>query len=114
MSIQGFVTGYQAGTNTTEQIIGATIVVIPAQLRMVRVAAMISGVGQVVVDVRINGNSVWTNPANRPTLNPGLSGAFTQYEPDRSALRPGDVVTLVSVNSGNKSQIIATAALEDP
>jgi hypothetical protein len=58
--------------------------------------------------------SAYTDPSHRPQLAAGLSGKFTGVHPDRSAVKAGDLVALVAVNSGNKSQIVATAALEEP
>lgn len=113
--IQGFLTGYVQGVPLAEQIIGTMIAPAPAQIRTVVAEAAAGGSGSVaIIDIRINGISCYSDPAHRPQLAIGQSGKFTSYKPDRSAVRPGDRVTLVAVSSGNKSELVATVALEEP
>ena len=113
--IQGFVTGHVVGIPAGNEVIGALVAPAPAQIRTVVAQAAAGGSGTVaIIDLQINGVSAYTNPANRPQLAAGVSGKFTSYQPDRSAIRAGDLVSLVAVSSGNKSQIVATAALEEP
>jgi hypothetical protein len=113
--VQGFLTGYVLGVPVAEQVIAALVAMAPARIRLVACQAAAGGSGTAaIIDLRINSVSCYANPANRPQLAAGQIGKFTSYPPDRSALRLGDLVTLVAVNSGNKSQIVATAALEEP
>jgi hypothetical protein len=113
--MQGFVTGYIAGVPSAEQIIGAMLACAPGTIRTVVAEAAAGGSGTVaIIDLRINGVSAYTDPAHRPQLAAGQSGKFTSYKPDRSTVRPGDRIALVAVSSGNKSEIVATAALEEP
>jgi hypothetical protein len=113
--IQGFVTGYVVGVPSANLVIGALVAPAPAQVRSVVAQAAAGGSGTpAIIDLQINGTSAYTNPSNRPQLGAGLSGKFTSVQPDRSAIRAGDLVSLVAVSSGNKSQIVATAALEEP
>ena len=108
-------TGFAVGVPAAEETIGALIAPAPAQIRTVVAQAAAGGSGTTaIIDLRINGVSAYTNPANRPQLAPGQSGKFTSVQPNRSAVRAGDLVQLVAVSSGNKSQIVATAALEEP
>jgi hypothetical protein len=114
-NIQGVLTGYITGVPSAEQMIAAMVAIAPAQIRRVYCQAAAGGSATVaVIDLRINSVSCYTNPANRPQLAAGQSGKFTSYPPDRSAVQPGDLIALVAVSSGNKSQIVATAALEEP
>jgi hypothetical protein len=113
--IQGYVTGYVVGVPTAAQVIGALVAPAPALIRTVVAQAAAGGSGSAaVIDLQINGVSAYTDPSHRPQLAAGLSGKFTSLHPDRSAVKAGDLVTLVAVSSGNKSQIVATAALEEP
>jgi hypothetical protein len=113
--IQGFVTGYVVGVPAGNEVIGALVAPAPAQIRTVVAQAAAGGSGTVaIIDLQINGTSAYTDPAHRPQLAAGASGKFTSYQPDRSAVRAGDLISLIAVSSGNKSQIVATAALEEP
>jgi len=106
-------TGYLESGGSNGLVLGAMIAVLPAQVRFVAAAA--SGGGTTtILDLRNNGTSVWTNPASRPTLTGASSGKFVSGPIDRSAVKPGDVLTLVMVQAGNKTQLVATVALEDP
>lgn len=113
--IQGFVTGYVTGVPAADQVLGALVAPAPSLIRTVVAQAAAGGSGSAaIIDLRINGQSAYTDPAHRPQLAAGQVGKFTGAHPDRSAIRAGDLVTLVAVSSGNKSQIVATAALEEP
>lgn len=113
--IQGFVTGYVVGVPSAAEVIGALVAPAPGQIRTVVAQAAAGGSGTVaIIDLQINGVSAYTDPAHRPQLAAGQSGKFTSFQPDRSAVRVGDLISLVAVSSGNKSQIVATAALEEP
>lgn len=113
--IQGFLTGYVETSPIAGQVIAACVATAPAVIRTVMVEADTGGsTTSAIVDLRINGVSAYTNPANRPSLGIGQTGKFLAPAPDRSAVQPYDRVTLVVVQNGNKAQIIATAALEMP
>ena len=55
-----------------------------------------SGAGNTVGDVLLNGTSIWSNAANKPTLLGTATGEFNNSRPDPNAqnLRPGDRLTL--------------------
>ena len=111
--IQGFLHGYLQTGGNNGQMIDMLVAVAPATIRRVIAVADAGGTGT-VLDVRINGTSVWTNPADRPTLAGGAGGRFLSGRINRSAIQPGDVVSLVMVQAGNKTNLAATVALEDP
>jgi len=109
------VTGYVVGVPAASEVIAALVAPAAAQIRTVVAQAAAGGSGTVaIIDLQINGVSAYTDPSHRPQLAAGQSGKFTSYQPDHSAVRPGDLVSLVAVSSGNKSKIVATAALEEP
>lgn len=113
--IQGFVSGYVVGVPAASEVIGALVATAPGQIRTVVARAAAGGSGTAaIIDLQINGVSAYTDPAHRPQLAAGVSGTFTSFQPNHSAIQPGDLVSLVAVSSGNKSQIVATAALEEP
>ena len=111
--IQGFVSGGTTSNPTANQVLAYYCACVPGQIRVVVAAASASGGTATILDVRKNGTSVWTDPAHRPTLAAGKSGAFTTYQPDRGNIRPGDLVSLVVVQAGNVDVAI-TAAIEEP
>ena len=112
--IQGFLHGFSAGGGSNGLILDAMVVPVPAQMRLVLAVCQAGGVSPTVLDVLLNGTSVWHNPADRPTLASGVSGKFKSGRINRSALREGDVLQLIVVSAGGGSQLAATVALEDP
>src|SRR5947209_3390030 len=49
-----------------------------------------SGAGNTVIDVLVNGVSIWTTAANRPTLAAASTGAFTISRPYNVTIKRGD------------------------
>lgn len=113
-NIQGFLHGFVAGGGSNGLVLDAMLAVVPGQIRLVAAACQASGAQPTVLDVLLNGTSVWTNPADRPTLGAGVSGRFKSGRINRSAVHPGDVLQLIVVSAGGGSQLTATVALEDP
>ena len=111
--IQGFISGGTTTNPTANQVLAYYCACVPGVIRIVMAAASASGGTATILDVRKNGTSVWTDPTHRPTLAAGKSGAFTTYPPDRGALMPGDLVSLVVVQAGNVD-VAMTAAIEEP
>jgi hypothetical protein len=73
------------------------------------------GASDTIMDVRINGVSLWVDPARRPRLPAGAPGdRFTTYPPDRYAVQVGDIITLVVVQAGGQSNVAMSVALEEP
>ena len=112
--IQGFLHGFVSGGGSNGLILDRMIAVAPAQIRVVLAAAVSGGAQPTVLDVQNGTSSVWTNPADRPTLAPSTIGKFVSGKINRSAVQPGDVLTLLVVSAGGSAQITATVALEDP
>lgn len=113
-SVQGLLSGYLEAGGSNGQVLGAMIAVVPAQVRFVAAYSQGGGGTTTILDLQNNGTSVWTNPANRPTLTGAASGKFVSGHIDHSAVRVGDVLTLVLVQAGNKTKMTATVAIEDP
>jgi hypothetical protein len=114
--IQGFLSGGTSASPQQDQVLAIMVATAPARVRTVVAAAQAGGSAQCIIDLRINGTSAYTDPAHRPTLPAGQSGRFTSYLPDRSAVRIGDIVTLVVAAGGvgTPATVAATAALEEP
>lgn len=112
--IQGFLHGFAFGGITGGQVLDAMIIPTAAQIRIAAAACQASGAQPTVLDVLLNGTSVWHNPADRPTLPGGQSGKFLSGRINRSALKAGDVLQLVVVTAGGGSNLTATVVLEDP
>lgn len=111
--IQGFLTGFLQTGGANGQVLGGMIAPTPAVIRYV-VAAANAGGTTTVLDVLNNGQSIWHNPADRPTLTGASSGRFASGRINRSAVEVGDILELVVVTAGNKERLVATVALEDP
>jgi hypothetical protein len=111
--IHGFLNGYLQSGGANGQVLAGMVSPVPAQVRYV-VAAAQGGGATTVVDVLNNGTSIWTNPADRPTLTGTASGKFASGRVNHSTVRPGDSLLIVLAIAGNKTQVIATVALEHP
>ena len=53
-----------------------------------------SGSGNTVLDVLVNGTSIWTTAANRPTLAAASTGAFALSPPYATPIHRGDRIAL--------------------
>ena len=111
--IQGYLSGYLQTGGSTGQVLAAMIAPAPAQIRYV-VAAAQGGGTTYILDVLINGVSIWTNPNDRPILSGVTAGRFISGRINRSAVQVGDIIELIIAQAGNKSRLVATVALEDP
>ena len=111
--IQGFISGGTTSNPVANQVLAYYCVCVPGVIRIVTAATSGTTSTPTIMDVRKNTVSVWTDPTHRPTLAAGKSGSFTTYPPDRGALMPGDIVTLVVVQAGNVDVAI-TVAIEEP
>jgi hypothetical protein len=114
--IQGFLNGFSAAAPTSAQLLGGMTAAVPGTVRSVACASQGGSSGGVatIIDVRKNGTSMYTNPANRPTLAAGKLGVFSSIPPDNRSLRPGDVLTLVCAQAGVNAPVAATVAIEEP
>jgi hypothetical protein len=110
--IQGFLSGYLQTGGSTGQVLAAMISPVPAQIRYV-VAAAQGGGTTYILDVLLNGTSIWTNPNDRPILSGTAAGRFVSGRVNRSAVQIGDILELMIAQAGNKSRLVATVALED-
>lgn len=46
-----------------------------------------------IIDVNINGTTIFTTQANRPTLTKTNTGAWTEITPEVDIVRPGDIIS---------------------
>jgi hypothetical protein len=111
--LQGFLNGFLQTGGSAGQVLAAMIAVQPAQIRYA-VAAAQGGGTTYVLDLLLNGVSVWTNPSDRLTLTGANAGKFASGRINHSAVQVGDTLELVVATAGNKSRLVATVALEDP
>lgn len=111
--IQTYLSGYATVSPSSGTVLNALIAPVPAQIRYVLAAAQGGGT-TTVLDVLLNGTSIWTNPTDRPTLAGTAAGRFLSGRINRSAVAIGDILELVVATAGNKARLVATVALEDP
>jgi len=114
--VQGFLSGFVATNVQAGSILAAMIAVTEGQVRSVAAGVSAAGgSGTTIIDVQINNVSIWTDPANRPTMTGGAAGRFTGGRlPNRRALRVGDVLKIIVAAAGNHSGVVATVAVEEP
>lgn len=92
----GLITGYNNAAVTDELYLLETQLPCECRLGGIQVGAATagSGTGSTIIDVFINGTSVWANSSNRPTLAAASTGAFTSTRVTNRALRVGDVLVV--------------------
>jgi hypothetical protein len=113
--IQGYLSGFASTAPNAEQVLAALVAGAPGQIRTVTCYSQSgSGGTATIIDVRKNGVTAYTNPANRPTLAAGQTGKFTSFIPNSRNVRAGDILTLVCAQAGGHAGVIATVALEEP
>jgi hypothetical protein len=74
-----------------------------------------TGGGNTVLDVLLNGTSIWTAAGDKPTLLAvTANGRFTQASPNVKALRYGDRITIIAltVSSTGHARVSGAVALE--
>jgi hypothetical protein len=79
-----------------------------------RAAVVGTGAGSTVLDVLINGTSIWTTAASRPTLLAASTGSFALLAPKATTLKRGDVLSLIvaSISSTGHARLALTVAIE--
>ena len=113
--VQGILTGGQNTSPSISAVLNIMVIALHGQIRTVAIATNGVGNADTVIDLRINGVSAYTNPANRPTV-PNGSAAYKAFfsRPNKRAVRPGDILTLVVVAAANNVGVAATAVIEYP
>lgn len=76
-----------------------------------------SGTGSTVIDVLLNGKSIWIRPGDRPTLAATSTGPFSFAQPTVRTLKVGDIIDIqvdqVPTGAGPKL-VRATLTIEKP
>jgi hypothetical protein len=111
--------GYSNAAVTANQYLTEEPVLFPARIGAVKVRAETagSGVGSTVVDVLLNGASVYTTAGNRPTIAAASTGEATNTRPNAVSVQPGDVLAwrVISVPAGSgHARVSAACSLEVP
>src|SRR5919202_7114539 len=94
---RGNVRGHSSSAGTTNQVLEEMVVPFRCEIGAITALAVTagSGAGNTVLDVLVNGTTIFVTTTNRPTLAAASTGEFTTSPPDGTrALRPGDRVTL--------------------
>jgi hypothetical protein len=73
-----------------------------------------SGAGSTVLDVLINGTSIWTTTASRPTLLALSTGSFAVVSPGARTLKRGDRLSLLvaAISTTGHARVALTVAIE--
>lgn len=114
--IRNHVTGYSNAAVTAAQKLTEFVAVAPMRIGAVKVYAATAGTGagSTVVDVLLNGTSIWTTAADRPTLLATSTGEFANPAPNTRAVQPGDRIEIqvASISTTGHARLSATVALE--
>jgi len=112
------VAGYSNAAVTAAQFLNEYVVVAFGRVTAVKVYATTAGTGgsNTVVDVLINGTSLWATAGNKPTLLATSTGEFanTVGDPNKVSVRPGDRVAIqvASISSTGHARLSASVAIE--
>lgn len=100
-SICDSIQGYNAAAVTAGLTLWKYIAVSFGRIKGVKFFAGTAGVGagNTVCDITVNGVSIWSVAANKPTLLGTGTGEFANSDPDVGGFRPGDriVMTVASI-----------------
>jgi hypothetical protein len=75
-----------------------------------------TGVGNTVLDIFVNGVSIWNRSGDRPTLAATSTGAFVLQAPVNLTVQIGDRIDIqvASISSSGHAQLSALLTLEAP
>lgn len=114
--VLGLVAGYGSGAVAAGQVLAQAVLPCDACLGGVQAWAATAGtgVGSTVLDVLVDGASVYA--AAKPTLAATATGAFASGRPSRRALPAGALLSLIvlSVSSTGHAKLAVTVAIERP
>ena len=114
-SICDSIQGYNAAAVTANLILWKYIAVSYGRIKGVKFFGGTAGTGggNTVCDIQINGTSIWSVTANKPTLAATSTGEFTNSDPDVGSFHPGDrIVMLVSsISSTGHADLYGTGAV---
>lgn len=109
--------GYSSGAVTAAQILTEYVAPCYGRISEVMANAVTAGTGggNTVLDVQINGSSIWTTAANKPTLAATSTGNFAAARADLGGVHPGDRVTLLvsSISSTGQARLMMTVPILD-
>lgn len=91
------------------------VMVFPGRIGAIKAYAATAGTGggNGVIDVLLNGTSIWTTAGNRPTLAATSTGEFANTAPDTRGFQPGDRITISgTISSTGHARLSISVALE--
>jgi hypothetical protein len=112
------VQGYSNAATTAAQILTEYVSVCFGRISGIKVLAVTAGTGggNTVVDILLNGTSVWAAAGNKPTLAALSTGEFANAVPDSGSrgIRPGDRLTIqvASISSTGHARLMASIGIE--
>jgi hypothetical protein len=110
--------GYSNAAVTAAQILYECVLLSFGRISGIKFFAVTAGTGagNTVGDVLLNGTSIWSNAANKPTLLATSTGEFTNSVPDPGSrgVRPGDRITIqiASVSTTGHARLMANVGIE--
>lgn len=114
--VHDVVKGYSAAAVTTALTLTEYVAVFPGRIGAIKAYAVTAGTGggNGVMDVLLNGVSIWTTAGNRPTLAATSTGEFANTAPDTRSFQPGDRLLLqaASISSTGHARVMLSVALE--
>lgn len=112
--VHGLATAYSLAA-VTATTLAEYVMVFPGRIGAVKAYAATAGTGagNTVVDVLLNGTSIWTAAGNKPTLLATATGEFANTAPDTRSFQPGDRITIsTTISTTGHARLSVSVALE--
>lgn len=114
--VRSILHGYSSAAVTANAIMTEYVMPFNGRIRAIQAYAGTAGTGgaNTVLDVLLNGTSIFTTTANRPTLLATSTGLFANLQPDTQAVQVGDLVTLktLSISTTGQARVSLDVAVE--
>jgi len=114
----GLIPGYSNGAVSAGTYLIEAVMPCAARLAGVQVYAATAGtgVGNTVVDVLVNGTSIYAAAGDKPTLAAIDTGAFPSNPPRQTTVSRGDRVSIqvASISSTGHARLMAAVGLHRP
>ena len=117
IAVRHVVNAHNVAAVTAGQTLARDVMSIRGRIIGVQVYGAVAGTGtgNTVLDVQVNGRSIWSHFDNAPYLLATATGVFTcvQPSPGLRDVEPGDIVQirLVSVSTSGHARLSAAAAV---
>jgi len=116
--IREIIVGYNVAAVTASLYLNEVILPFKGRILAVKVYAVTAGTGagNTVVDVLLNGTTIWATAANKPTLLATATGEFANTMPTTQSFNESDRLTLIvaSISTTGHARLSVSVAVGMP